>query len=155
MKSNILVVDDEPVARQSMSDILRLEGFAVNSVPNGQAAIEYVRTHPIELMIVDLRMPGMSGGALQEEMLRRAVPLPVVIITALVMVDGAAGSKPGFCRQWLTECATVSRSTRKAAPSSCATLVTPTIVLATRQLPKQKRNAICVGVNPCFRASAL
>jgi CheY-like chemotaxis protein len=61
MKSNILVVDDEPVARQSMTDILRLEGYTVNSVPNGQAAVEYVRTHPVELMIVDLRMPGMDG----------------------------------------------------------------------------------------------
>jgi len=61
MKSNILVVDDEPVARQSLSEILRLEGYAVNSVPNGQAAVEYVRTHPIELLIVDLRMPGMDG----------------------------------------------------------------------------------------------
>src|SRR5574341_67462 len=61
MKSNILVVDDEPVARQSLSEILRLEGYAVNSVPNGQAAVEYVRTHPVELVVVDLRMPGMDG----------------------------------------------------------------------------------------------
>ena len=50
MKSNILVVDDEPVARQSLTDILRLEGYLVNSVPNGQAAVEYVRTHPVELL---------------------------------------------------------------------------------------------------------
>ena len=64
MKSNILVVDDEPVARQSLSDILRLEGYIVNAVPNGQAAVEYVRTHPVELMVVDLRMPGMDGFAL-------------------------------------------------------------------------------------------
>src|SRR5688500_19131317 len=61
MKSNILVVDDEPVARQSLTDILRLEGFSVNSVPNGQAAVEYVRTNPVELLVVDLRMPGMDG----------------------------------------------------------------------------------------------
>lgn len=61
MKSNILIVDDEPIARQSLSDILQLEGFVVNSAPNGQAAVEYARTHPIELMIVDLRMPGMDG----------------------------------------------------------------------------------------------
>ena len=61
MKSHILVVDDEPVARQSLTDILRLEGYTVNSVPNGQAAVEYVRTHPVELIVVDLRMPGMDG----------------------------------------------------------------------------------------------
>ena len=43
MKSNILVVDDEPVARQSLTDILKLEGYLVNSAPNGQAAVEYCK----------------------------------------------------------------------------------------------------------------
>src|SRR5512135_116410 len=56
MKSNILVVDDEVVARQSLTDILKLEGYNAIAVPNGQAAIEHVRTHPIDLMIVDLRL---------------------------------------------------------------------------------------------------
>ncbi|NWF63579.1 MAG: response regulator, partial [Chloroflexi bacterium] len=42
MKSNILVVDDEPVARQSLTDILKLEGYVVTSVPNGQAAVEHI-----------------------------------------------------------------------------------------------------------------
>jgi len=61
MKSNILVVDDEIIARQSLTDILKLEGYNAVSAPNGQAAIEYVRTHPIDLIVVDLRMPGMDG----------------------------------------------------------------------------------------------
>ena len=39
MKSSILIVDDEPVARKSLSDILRLEGYSVASAPNGQAAV--------------------------------------------------------------------------------------------------------------------
>lgn len=61
MKSSILVVDDEPVARQSLTDILKLEGYSVSSAPNGHAAVEHIRTHPVDLMIVDLRMPGMDG----------------------------------------------------------------------------------------------
>lgn len=60
-KANILVVDDEPVTRQSLTDILRLEGYSVAAVATGQAAIQYVRTHHIDLIIMDLRMPGMSG----------------------------------------------------------------------------------------------
>ena len=44
MKSNILVVDDEPVARQSLTDILKLEGYTVASAPNGQAAVEYIHS---------------------------------------------------------------------------------------------------------------
>ena len=60
MKSSILIVDDEPVTRKSLTDILRLEGYNVTSVPNGQAAVEHVRTNHVDLMVVDLRMPGMD-----------------------------------------------------------------------------------------------
>ena len=81
MKSNILVVDDEPVARQSMTDILKLEGHNVASAPNGQAAVEYVRTHPVDLMIVDLRMPGIDGLTVIREARRLRADLPVIIIT--------------------------------------------------------------------------
>src|SRR5512147_1122244 len=82
MKSNILVVDDEPVARQSLSEILRLEGYAVNSVPNGQAAVEYVRTHPVDLMIVDLRMPGMDGLEVIQVVNQISPETEVILLTA-------------------------------------------------------------------------
>ena len=89
MKSNILVVDDEPVARQSMTDILRLEGFSVSSVPNGQAAIEYVRTHPVELMIVDLRMPGMDGLEVVQVVNQISPETEVVLLTAFATTESA------------------------------------------------------------------
>jgi len=89
MKSNILVVDDEPVARQSMTDILRLEGLSVNSVPNGQAAIEYVRTHPVELMIVDLRMPGMDGLEVVQVINQISPETEVILLTAFGTTESA------------------------------------------------------------------
>lgn len=89
MKSNILVVDDEPVARQSLSDILRLEGFSVNSVPNGQAAVEYVRTNPVELLIVDLRMPGMDGLEVIQVVNQIAPETEVILLTAFGTTDTA------------------------------------------------------------------
>ena len=89
MKSNILVVDDEPVARQSMTDILRLEGLAVNSVPNGQAAIEFVRTHPVELMIVDLRMPGMDGLEVVQVVNQISPETEIVLLTAFATTESA------------------------------------------------------------------
>ncbi|HQV64195.1 MAG TPA: response regulator transcription factor [Anaerolineales bacterium] len=82
MKSNILVVDDEPVARQSLSDILKLEGYLVTSAPNGQAAVEYVRTHPVDLMIVDLRMPGMDGLEVVQVLNQIAPDTEVILLTA-------------------------------------------------------------------------
>ena len=82
MKSNILVVDDEPVARQSLSDILRLEGYSVSSVPNGQAAVEYVRTHPVDLMVVDLRMPGMDGLEVVQVVNQISPDTEIILLTA-------------------------------------------------------------------------
>lgn len=89
MKSNILVVDDEPVARQSLSDILRLEGYTVNAVPNGQAAVEYVRTHPVELMVVDLRMPGMDGLEVVQVVNQVSPETEVILLTAFGTTESA------------------------------------------------------------------
>ena len=81
MKSNILIVDDEPVARQSLTDILKLEGYNAVAVPNGQAAIEHVRTHPIDLMIVDLRMPGMDGLEVVQVVNQASPDTEIVMLT--------------------------------------------------------------------------
>jgi DNA-binding response OmpR family regulator len=89
MKSNILVVDDEPIARQSLSDILRLEGYSVNSVPNGQAAVEFVRTHPVDLIIVDLRMPGMDGLEVIQVVNQVSPETEVILLTAFGTTESA------------------------------------------------------------------
>ena len=82
MKSVILVVDDEPVARQSLSDILRLEGYSVNSAPNGQSAVEFVRTHTVDLIVVDLRMPGMDGLEVVQVVNQISPDTEVILLTA-------------------------------------------------------------------------
>jgi len=89
MKSNILVVDDEPVARQSLTDILKLEGYIVNSAPNGQAAVEYIRTHPVDLMIVDLRMPGMDGLEVVQVVNQVSPDTEVILLTAFGSTESA------------------------------------------------------------------
>ncbi len=89
MKPNILVVDDEPVARQSLTDILKLEGFVVASAPNGQAAVEYVRTHPVDVMIVDLRMPGMDGLEVVQVLNQLSPETEVILLTAFGSTETA------------------------------------------------------------------
>jgi DNA-binding response OmpR family regulator len=89
MKSNVLIVDDEPVARKSLTDILRLEGYNVASVPNGQAAVEYVRTNHIDLMIVDLRMPGMDGLEVVQVVNQMAPDTEIVLLTAYASTETA------------------------------------------------------------------
>jgi DNA-binding response OmpR family regulator len=89
MKFNILVVDDEPVARQSLTDILKLEGYLVTSAPNGQAAIGHVRSNPVDLMIVDLRMPGMDGLEVVQVLNQISPDTEVILLTAYGSTDTA------------------------------------------------------------------
>ena len=89
MKSSILIVDDEPVARKSLTDILRLEGYSVTSAPNGQAAVEHVRTHHVDLMVVDLRMPGMDGLEVVQVVNQLAPDTEIVLLTAHASTETA------------------------------------------------------------------
>jgi DNA-binding response OmpR family regulator len=89
MKQSILIVDDEVVARQSLTDILKLEGYNTSAVANGPAAVEHVRTHPVDLVIVDLRMPGMDGLQVVQAINQVAPDTEVVLLTAYGSMDTA------------------------------------------------------------------
>lgn len=89
MKSNILVVDDEPVARQSLTDILKLEGYMVSAVSNGQAAVEHVRTHAVDIMIVDLKMPGMDGLEVIQVVNQTSPETEIILLTAHGSIESA------------------------------------------------------------------
>lgn len=82
MRSQILIVDDEPVARQSLSDILKLEGHSVTAAPTGQVAVEYVRTHTVDLAVVDLRMPGMDGLEVAKVINQVSPETQIILLTA-------------------------------------------------------------------------
>lgn len=61
MKAKILVVDDEETMRKSLADILRLEGYQVMTLSNGEAAIEMIKKESFDLLLLDLKMPGVDG----------------------------------------------------------------------------------------------
>jgi DNA-binding response OmpR family regulator len=74
---------------QSLTDILKLEGYSVTSVPNGQAAVEYIRTHPVDLMIVDLRMQGMDGLEVIQVVNQVSPETEVILLTAFGSTETA------------------------------------------------------------------
>ncbi|MCS7010565.1 MAG: response regulator transcription factor [Anaerolineales bacterium] len=88
-KGTILVVDDEPIERQTLTEILRLEGYYVASVANGEAALDYVRTRNVDLMILDLRMPGMSGMDVIKVVHRTHPDIEIILLTAHGSMDTA------------------------------------------------------------------
>lgn len=60
----VLVVDDEPAIRRALERALKRWGHTVHLATNGEAAIEVLSDQPVDLVVMDLRMPGMSGQTL-------------------------------------------------------------------------------------------
>jgi len=77
----VLVADDEEAIRELLVRTLALAEYHVRTVPDGQAAVDLLRAEPFDLLITDLRMPGLDGLALIREARRLYPHLPIVIIT--------------------------------------------------------------------------
>lgn len=78
----ILVVDDDSAVRESIAEILRVEGAAVAEVGNGKEAIERIRLEHFDLVLSDVVMPEMDGYELFQAARREAPETPVVLMTA-------------------------------------------------------------------------
>src|SRR5258705_11450642 len=63
---SILLLDDMPVTREPLAKILAYEGYDVLAAGNGLEAIEALRDHPVELLLLDVMMPKMNGIQLLE-----------------------------------------------------------------------------------------
>ncbi|OKY26142.1 sigma 54-interacting transcriptional regulator [Thalassotalea sp. PP2-459] len=81
-KLNVLVVDDDPSLLRLISIRLSAAGYHVHAADNGKKALNIVDSHPIQLVISDLRMEGMDGMALFEKIRAVQPSLPVIIMTA-------------------------------------------------------------------------
>ncbi|MFL5581536.1 MAG: PAS domain S-box protein [Gemmatimonadaceae bacterium] len=89
---SVLVVDDEPAIRSAVSSFLRGEGHAVETVGTGAEALERIGQRHYDAMLLDLRMPGLTGDALFLEVRRRDAALArrVVFVTGDVRAESAA-----------------------------------------------------------------
>jgi excisionase family DNA binding protein len=80
-RSRVLVVDDESSIRELLQKTLALAEYEVDTAPDGRAALERLRLGHYDLLIADLKMPGMDGLTLIREARRLKADLPVIIIT--------------------------------------------------------------------------
>ena len=81
VRPRILVVDDEASIRDLLSKTLALAEYDVDVAPDGRSALERMRLYPYDLLIADLKMPGMDGLSVIREAKRYKSDLPVIIIT--------------------------------------------------------------------------
>jgi excisionase family DNA binding protein len=80
-RPRVLVVDDEAAIRDLLSKTLALAEYDVDLAPDGRTALERLRIIPYDLLITDLKMPGIDGLAVIREARRLKADIPVIIIT--------------------------------------------------------------------------
>jgi excisionase family DNA binding protein len=80
-RPRVLVVDDEASIRDLLAKTLALAEYDVDVAPDGRSALERLRMYPYDLLIADLKMPGMDGLTVIREAKRYKTDLPVIIIT--------------------------------------------------------------------------
>ena len=80
-KPNVLVVDDEELYRRALERILVRAGHTVLTAPDATEALQIVSSEPVELVLVDVRMPGLSGLELVRQIHEFAPDLPCIVIT--------------------------------------------------------------------------
>jgi len=85
----ILVADDDPHLRSVLQDLLASAGYEVLPVADGEAALFALEKAPVDLVVADDRMPGMSGRELLWECARRWPGLPVILLTGYGTVPEA------------------------------------------------------------------
>jgi two-component system nitrogen regulation response regulator NtrX len=89
VKPTILIVDDEPGVRTSLSGVLRDEGYSVESVPSGEDCLERVTRAAFDLIVLDVWLPGMDGLATLARLRERQVDAQIVLISGHGNIESA------------------------------------------------------------------
>src|ERR1051325_10046349 len=85
----ILIVDDEEVLRDVLEVVLRRENFDVVLASSGEEALNVLDTEEVDLVILDIMLPGISGIDTLRAVRISNPTLPVIVITAFSSIDGA------------------------------------------------------------------
>ena len=99
MKEKILIVDDEPDILKTLESILRGEEFRVKSAHDGREAISVFKSESFDLVITDMKMPGMKGTEVVREIKQLDEDMEVIILTGFASIDSAIKAGVLFAEQ--------------------------------------------------------
>jgi DNA-binding response OmpR family regulator len=99
----ILVVDDEASSRLALVRLLERNGYTLDSAEDGFTALRIADEHPPDLVITDLRMPGMHGIELVSRLKERNRELPVIVVTSLGDVESAVAAMRAGAEEYLAK----------------------------------------------------
>jgi two-component system response regulator AtoC len=82
LKGSVLLVDDDPAVAKVLGALLVQAGLTVHTAKSGAEALQLLRQKPIDVVVSDVRMPGMSGLELLAEVTRSGPEVPIILMTA-------------------------------------------------------------------------
>jgi DNA-binding NtrC family response regulator len=88
-KPRILLVDDEERFRTNLEKMLGAQGLTVSAQGSGAAALEELKRHPYDVIVLDIRMPGMDGLATLKEIKEIDPEVEVIILSGHASMDAA------------------------------------------------------------------
>jgi nitrogen regulation protein NR(I) len=87
--TNILIIDDDDSLRKSFEKLLNEEGYTVFSAPSGELGLKKVRENPPDVVVLDMKLPGMNGLEVYKKINEFDPKLPVIIMTAFGTTETA------------------------------------------------------------------
>jgi DNA-binding NtrC family response regulator len=102
-KGRVLVIDDEASARSGLEKLLRQEGFTVDVAGDGAAALAIAVDRPPDVVVTDLKMPGMDGIEVTNKLHEQDPDLPVIVVTAFGDVSSAVSAMRAGAEDYLTK----------------------------------------------------
>jgi two-component system response regulator HydG len=103
MRGPILVVDDEEESAELLRDLLRSRGYTTSAVTSGQQCFEYLALNPVDLVITDIQMPGMTGIDLCAALRERRPDVASIVITGRSDVDTAVAALRAGAYDFITK----------------------------------------------------
>ncbi|MQL53097.1 response regulator [Desulfofundulus thermobenzoicus] len=100
---NLLVVDDQAGVRRLLFEALVDEGMHVELAASGPEALQKIKKNAVDLVLLDMRMPGMSGLDVLRELRKLNPDLPVIMMTAYGELDLVAEAKRQGVRHYLNK----------------------------------------------------
>jgi DNA-binding NtrC family response regulator len=89
MQGRLLVGDDHAAARESVIDVLRLAGYAVDGAASATEALAVLERRGVDVIITDLQMPGIDGLEFIRRLVARRLPTQVIMVTAHATIASA------------------------------------------------------------------
>ena len=99
----LLIVDDDPTFRMSTAALMREDGHDVDEAAHGQAAIEWLKKSKFDLILLDLRMPGLDGIGIVEVLRTWGEETPILMISGFGTVDAAVTALHAGADDFLTK----------------------------------------------------